>query len=45
VSGFNTSAAEALLTTMTKTLNLMHDHRRRFASEKWRTPTRCSQKP
>ena len=43
--GFDTSAAEVLLTTMTKALNRMRDHQRLWASEMWRAPTRCSRKP
>jgi CheY-like chemotaxis protein len=34
--GFDTSAAEALLATMTTSLNLMRDQRCLLASEKWR---------
>jgi len=45
VGGFDTSAAEALHATMTASLNMMRDQRRLLASEKWRTPTRCSRKP
>jgi hypothetical protein len=45
VGGFDTSAAEALHLTMTASLNVMRDHRRLLASEKWRTLTRLSGKP
>jgi CheY-like chemotaxis protein len=40
LSGFDTSAAETLHARMTASLNIMRDHRRLLASEKWRTPMR-----
>jgi len=36
-NGFDTTAARELLAVMTKTLDLMHDHRRRVASQAWRS--------
>lgn len=37
--GFDTSVADDLLVTMTQSLDLIRDHRRLLASEKWRAPT------